>query len=419
MKNLSRLQKNLALVSMLALVVLVIWWSSGDEQEHLLTTAQRGDLVITVQATGELNAENSEKILGPRGMRRAGVWNVKITDLVPEGTYVKEGDFIATLDRTELANKLKETAAELDKTQSEFKASRLDTALTMREARDNLINLKYALEEKQLILSQSKYEPPATIRQAEIDLEKAKRAYEQAVENYNIKQDQAEAKVSQVAATLRQTQMKYDQSIATIEEFTIKAPKSGMLVYHRDWDGRKIQIGSQVSAWNPIVATLPDLSSMVSQTYINEIDISKIKVGQRVDIAVDAFPDRSYGGQITTVANVGEQLPNSDAKVFEVNILLDQTDTILRPSMTTANEILIEQFEDVVYVPIESVLKHDSVPYVNVDAGLGWVPTEVKTGPANENYIIIEAGLKEGDKVLLSRPEDITDDFAVKRLADG
>ncbi len=415
MNKLTQQQKWLAFGVIIAIIAVFFWWSKEDGQQHIYTSVKKGDLSIIVNSTGELNAENSEKILGPRGMRSAGVWNVKITDLVAEGTYVEQGDYIATLDRTELANKLKEIGAELDKIQSEFKAARLDTALTLREARDNLINLKYALEEKELILSQSKYEPPATIRQAEIDLEKASRGFDQAQENYKIKQDQAEAKVSQVAATLLQTQLKYDESLKTIEEFTIKAPKSGMLVYHRDWDGRKIQVGSQISAWNPVVATLPDLSTMVSQTYINEIDISKIKVGQVVDIKVDAFPDLSYSGKITTVANVGEQLPNSEAKVFEVNILLDKTDTILRPAMTTSNEIAIQDFEDVSFLPIEAVLKSDSIAYVNVKSGLSWVPTEVKTGAANEHYIIIEAGVEEGEEVLLSRPET-EEDFEIKRL---
>ncbi len=402
MLQLTRKQQVILVISIVLFGGLFWFFSSTEETEQLTAKVTSGSFNITVKSTGELKAERSEKILGPRGMRRAGIWNTKITDLVAEGSYVEKGDYIATLDRTELANKLKEIAAELDKISSEYRAERLDTALTLREARDNLINLKYALEEKELILSQSKYEPPATIRQAEIDLEKAKRAYVQALENYSIKQDQAEAKVSQVGATLRQTQLRYDQAVTTIEEFTIKAPKSGMLVYNRDWEGRKVQVGSQVSAWDPVVATLPDLSSMISKTYINEIDISKVAKGQQVLIEVDAFPEKQYHGSITSVANVGEQLPNSDAKVFEVEILLADSDTTLRPAMTTANEIAIQSIEDQVYVPIECILKSDSITYVYKKSGLSFSPVEVATGAANDNSIIVKAGLEEGDELKIS-----------------
>ncbi len=376
-----------------------------DEQKSLTGTVEQGEFTIEVIATGELLAENSIEITGPAGMRRAGVWNANITDLVPEGTYVDSGDYVATLDRTELANKLKEASNQLDKISSEFRAEKLDTALTLRESRDNLINLKYAMEEKDLLLKQSVYESPAVIRQAEIDKEKAERAYNQALENYQIKQNQAEAKVSQVAATLRQEQMRLDLIQEVIESFTITAPQSGMIIYKRDWDGKKVEVGSQISSWNPVVATLPDLSSMISKTYINEIDVSKVAKDQRVDIQIDAFADKEYEGTIVSVANVGEQLPNSEAKVFEVSILLDRVDTILRPGMTTGNTIKVKSFEDVIYAPIEGIFSDDSLKYAFVAEGFGNRKVPVETGEANVNFIIVSSGLSAGDELLLNNPE--------------
>jgi hypothetical protein len=261
------------------------------------------------------------------------------------------------------------------------------------------------MEEKDLILKQSVYESPAVIRQAEIEKEKAKRAYNQALENYRIKQSQAEAKVGQVAASLRSQEMRHEVIQEVIDEFTIKAPQSGMIIYKRDWDGQKVEVGSQISSWSPVVATLPDLSSMISKTYINEIDVSKVSEDLRVNIQVDAFADKAYVGEIVSVANVGEQLPNSEAKVFEVNVLLDKVDTTLRPGMTTGNNILVNTFEDVVYVPIEAIFSDDSTKYAFVVEGFGHKKVEVETGEANENFIIITAGLNEGQEVLLNNPE--------------
>lgn len=399
-------QRTASVVAVLILLVVgYTFFFSGDEQKGLTGTVEQGEFSIEVVATGELLAENSIEITGPAGMRRAGVWNANITDLVPEGTYVDSGDYVATLDRTELANKLKEASNQLDKISSEFRAEKLDTALTLRESRDNLINLKYAMEEKDLLLKQSVYESPAVIRQAEIDKEKAERAYNQALENYQIKKNQAEAKVSQVAATLRQEQMRLDLIQEVIESFTITAPQSGMIIYKRDWDGKKVEVGSQISSWNPVVATLPDLSSMISKTYINEIDVSKVAKDQRVDILIDAFADKAYEGSIVSVANVGEQLPNSEAKVFEVNILLDRVDTILRPGMTTGNTIKVKTFEEVIYAPIEGIFSDDSLKYAFVAEGFGQRKVQVETGEANVNYIIITSGLSRGDEILLNNPE--------------
>jgi HlyD family secretion protein len=74
-------------------------------------------------------------------------------------------------------------------------------------------------------------------------------------------------------------------------------PKSGMVIYHREWNGSRRTVGSSISPWDLTVATLPDLSSMMSRTYVNEIDVSKVKAGQDVRIGVDAFPERQYTGR--------------------------------------------------------------------------------------------------------------------------
>jgi hypothetical protein len=140
---------------------------------------------------------------------------------------------------------------------------------------------------------------------------------------------------------------------------------------------------------------------MVSKTYVNEVDISKIKTGQTVRLGVDAFPDRKYTGIVTDVSNVGEQLKNSDAKVFEVLVRMNQSDSILRPSMTTSNEILISTIQDVVYIPLEA-LYADSVPFVYRTNGTKQI---VIPGEMNDNFRIIEQGIKEGNEVYLSTPE--------------
>ena len=137
-----------------------------------------------------------------------------------------------------------------------------------------------------------------------------------------------------------------------IQKFIISAPSDGMVIYKREWGGAKRKVGSEISAWDPVVATLPDLTSMISKTYVNEIDVSKVKTGQRVRLTVDAFPEKSYTGTVISVANIGEQLPNTDAKVFEVIMKIDGSDPILRPSMTTGNQIITKTFNDVTFIPL-------------------------------------------------------------------
>jgi len=400
------------------ILVILLWRFAGNpakNKEQITVVVKRGDFNINVTTTGELEAKSSENINGPSNLRTIGIWQVKISDLVTEGSVVDSGEYVATLDRTEISSKMKDVESELEKFQSQFTTTKLDTTLDLRTARDELVNLQYAYEEKQIVLDQSKYEPPATIRQAEIDLDKAKRAYEQAVKNYKLKYEQAKAKMQVVAASLEQQQRKYESMVDVLQDFTIYAPKKGMVIYKRDWDGKKVTTGSTMSVWENIVATLPNLSVMISKTYVNEIDISKVLVNQKVEIGIDAFPDKKYTGKVIEVANIGEQLPNSDAKVFEVKIQVNEHDSILRPAMTTKNTIITSTVKNVLYVPIESVHSKDKSSYVFIQNGRSISKQEVKTGRSNENEIIIEKGLKEGDVVFLTVPEN-AEDLTLKKL---
>ncbi len=182
------------------------------------------------------------------------------------------------------------------------------------------------------------------------------------------------------------------------------APKQGMVIYKRDWNGGKVKEGGQINAWDPVVAELPDLSQMMSKTFVNEIDISKVVVGQIVTIGVDAFPELKFLGKITNVANIGEQLPGGDAKVFEVLIKMQDTDSILKPAMTTNNSILISEFESVLSLPIEAVFKNDSINWVYRVSGLSKFKQQILVGEANNNDIIIKKGLNADDVVLMSVP---------------
>lgn len=376
---------------------------SKVQAKSLTTTVKKGEFKIYVAATGELKAKNSEEIKGPAGMRSAQIWQATISDMVPEGTVLKAGDYVATLDRTELETKLKEAQTEIDKTQTQLEQAKIDTAIELRGIRDELVNLKFSMEEKKLQVEQSKYEPKMVIQQAEIDLEKSLRDYKQLEKRYELTQTKSKAKISEILATLSQVELRRQRLVDLSNQFIVKAPKDGMVIYARSWNG-KVGPGSQISTWDPVVAELPDLSIMISKTYVNEVDISKVQKGQDVKLKVDAFPDRSYTGKVITVANVGEQLQGYDAKVFEVTVQLEEVDSILRPAMTTSNEILTYTFNEVLYLPLEAI-QIDSVSYVfkKVDGKI--VKQEVITGETNDNEVIIEHGMKEGEEVMLIIPD--------------
>ncbi|WP_258097165.1 efflux RND transporter periplasmic adaptor subunit [Marinoscillum pacificum] len=401
-------KRNLAIgaIILVALISFFIWsGSDGSETGDLIVKVDKGEFVVDINTTGELEAISSTEIKGPSKLRNYRVYQVNIQHIIEEGTYVEKGQYVARLDPSDITTRIKDTQLELDEKQSQFEQTQLDTTLQMRQARDNLVNLKYTVEEKRLVLEQSQYEPPATIKKNQMEVDKAIRALKQAEEEYDIKRKQNVAKMQEVTAKLQKVRLELDGMMNLQNEFTIIAPEAGMLIYKKGWDGKPIKEGSQISAWEPTVAILPDLSAMNSVTYVNEVDIRKMDEGQRVDIGLDAFPDKKLTGVVTRVANVGEQRPNSDAKVFELTIKLDAIDETLRPGMTTSNKIYTTVKEDVLSVPLEALHSFaDSISYVYVKDGLGYSEQEVELGETNANSAEIISGLKETQEVYLSLP---------------
>jgi multidrug efflux pump subunit AcrA (membrane-fusion protein) len=397
----------IAIIAIMAIGAIFLLQPSGKNKEQvdeLFAMVDKGSFIVSVTATGELQAKNSVQIRGPQGMRAAGIFETTISDLIQEGTIVKTGDYVAALDRTEIASKMSTFQTELDKIHTQLEQAKIDTAIELKGLRDELINLEFTKKEKKLKLEENRYEAQSVVQATQLELERTERDYEQLKNRYKLKVIQSEARIEEIRTLQRQNQMKMDQLSALSDEFTISAPDDGMLVYARSRWSKK-EVGSRVTAWDPVVAELPDLSDMISQTYVNEVDISKVQQGQDVQIKIDAFPDSEYSGKVLKVANIGEQLRGYDAKVFEVIVQVNEVDSIMRPAMTTSVEIVTDTYEDVLYIPLEA-LYNDSLSFVFKKEGGNIIKQEVITGASNNTEIMIDYGLNEGDEILLTLPEN-------------
>jgi HlyD family secretion protein len=412
--------------TVVAIIALIVFnkMTSKNKIFNAYTEVKKGVFEISVSNSGELIAEKSIDIKGPeigqgsnqgrnQGNNRQGpqsrggdmhAMDLKIQDIVPEGTIVNEGDYIAQLDRTSYDNTLKDERENLTVFQTNLEMKILDTAVVLTNLRDDIKNQRYVVEEADITLAQSKFEPPATIRQAEITLDKAKRALEQKKKSYMLRVAQSLSEINHEKLHLSRGTRLVNDLQEFLAKFTITAPSNGMVIYKKERNGNKRKAGSTVNPFDRVIATLPDLSSMMSKVYVNEIEVSKVKPGQKVNINVDALPEKAFIGTVISIANIGEVLPNSDAKMFEVQIKVDDSDPALRPSMTTGNKIVIKTFNDAVFIPTECVQAgSDSIPFVYEKNRTKQI---VLLGESNEKNVIVEQGLEPGTTIYLIPPEE-------------
>lgn len=391
-----------------ALIITVLLLTRTRDKEAPVTAeARKGTFEVLVYTSGTLEAENSEKIMIPEelGGRNVRIYEIKITDIVEEGTVVEEGDYVASLDHKAVEEVLVQAREELEQALNDFEDAKMDSNLNLSNNRDQIINAREQVEQMKIILDESVYESPSVIRKAEMDLEKAQRNLHQEMAAYKLRVQQAAARVNRRVVIMNQAENRVKELEDAYRVLDIYAPKPGMVIYAKDRFGDKIKSGSTISRWMPIIATLPDLSQMISVTWVNEIDISKVKIGQKVTLGADAFPEKELQGEVISVANIGQPMPRSDAKVFEVRIRVFGSDPDLRPAMTTSNVIQTGVYTEELFIPTEAIFGNDSLRYVYL-YGKSPFRQVVDTGDENENFTVIRKGIKEGDQVLLAPPEN-------------
>jgi HlyD family secretion protein len=397
-------------ITLVILISFFILSTEDDTGTTMTTPVRKGPFEILVYSSGQLESENFTNIMAPakfqdRNLLR--IYELTITNLVDEGTRVDSGDYVATLDYKAVEEQLKSAQDEMDKAYTEFQDAKLDSNLNLSNQRDQIINTSLDLEEKKIIVGESVYESPSIQKKAAMDLDKAKRKHEQEVQAYELKKKQEENKVTRKFINYRQIKDRFTALETLYNSLEVYAPKAGIVTYKKYTFGGVIKTGSKISTWDPVIATIPDMTNLVSRTFINEIDISKVKRGQRVKIGIDAFPDKKLSGEVTNIANIGQAMPNSDAKVFEVKIKVFGEDKDLKPAMTTSNTIFAANHPDTLFIPLDAVFENDSLQFVYLAKPMA--KQIVRLGDANENYIIVSEGLKEGDEICLVEPAGAED----------
>jgi HlyD family secretion protein len=411
-------KKKIAIISTLSLISIYLAYSyfspSKSGEVYLMSKVKKGDFISEVITSGEAQSTSLKKITGPDNLRKFKLNNLKIQDLVAEGTLVKEGDYVGRLDPSNVNEQIIDARLNLETAASKFTQQELDTTLSLKQERNSIKDLRFNMEETKLELKQSIYEPPATIRKLEINLEKTARGLKEKLENYKIKKRQADAKMVEVGNQVSKIKKTLNDLLNLLKSFTIYSSGTGMITYVKSWDGSKKKVGSSISPWDASIASLPDLTKMESKTYANEVDIRKIKKGLSVKVSFDAFPDIEINGIVTDVANVGEKKRGSDIKVFQVLIKLNGANENIRPGMTTSNSILTFEKKDVLSIPLEGIFSKDSIIYVYKKMGYSITKKEIQIGDSNNDSAIISAGLIENDIIYLNKPEGYDKELIIK-----
>ncbi|MEK7720626.1 MAG: hypothetical protein AAB347_13695 [Bacteroidota bacterium] len=402
-------KKTIFIVSALCVVLMVVIWMFVRKQVSGIYRVKKENFEAIITCKGEIQSEKAVLINLPDifGNRTLEIWDMQIKDLVPEGSIVKKGDYVALLDQGRI-KQLKENNEEaLKKILFNFNDSKIDSAVDLVALRNGIDQFGYDLNNRKIELEQSVYESPAFQRKAQMAYERILRQMDARVRAYIMTKKTLRIQVSREEDKVKELTLKDKNYQIAFDAARITAPQDGMLIYGRTFGrggSRKLTIGSNVSMQNPVIATLPDLSVLASETYVEEIYISKIKIGDSVRVYIDALKNQLKVGVISNISNVGQEMSGFESKVFKVIIRISSDNKRIKPAMTTNNEIIISKEQNVLVIPRAALFSDGPEQFVYLKEFGGVSMRKVECGNQNEKFVVIKSGLKEGDKILLNKP---------------
>ena len=360
----------------------------------------RDNFLVSITESGEIRAKHSISISAPR-IRG----NLKIIYMVPEGTYINAGDTVVKFDPTEAITNLKDAQSKLDIAISDKNKLIADQKSQMTKLQSQLKAAELSYELSKLNLEQMKFEAEIKQQEAKLNHEKNELSFNEAKQAVASQKIIQQSELSKVEVEVQQKRNDLERAKRDLAMLTLTSPAKGLVVYQTNWStGRKMAIGD--TPWPGMsVISLPDLSSMESVTFVNEVDVSRVKKGQKVLVTLDAFQDSTFNGVISSVASLGRDKDrNSKIKVFEIDVDIKSQSPILKPGMTSSNKIIMNEIPNVIYVPQESVFEKDGKKVVYVKNGSGFDAQDVNVGDKSENYIVIKKGLHQNEEVSLRDP---------------
>jgi len=331
---------------------------------------------------------------------------------VEEGDWVEEGQVVATIDASLLKARLKglQTVLELEelnlpKRRNEVKKLELKLAKN-RIAVKNYRHL-YEAQEK---LFKTGGISLARVNRAEIDYQSALLEYNTVLEDLKTLNTRSKKGRSEVEARIAKARADIEEIQARLAKCTIRAPISGVVAAKRKWTGEKTSSGDDV------IATILQTDEVYAEVEINEKKIGKVRVGQQAGVRADAYPAVAFEGSVHSISPTVEPA----SRTVRVKVKVPNQKRLLKPGMFVRVNIFFDRRGEVLMVPSAALLKDKDnriMVFVVVD-NIAFL-RQVQTGGRKENSVIIKAGLKEGELVVVEGQRQLKNLSSVDIMESG
>jgi multidrug efflux pump subunit AcrA (membrane-fusion protein) len=337
--------------------------------------------------------------------------NLTIAWMAPEGEEVKEGSPIVRFDSSSAQQQLAQKDAALKQAQAALDQAVAQSRINAEHDRSDLQDAKYAVEKAGLNTANSEFVGRIRAEQARIDVGVAEQKLRVQEANLDLNAASDKSKVASLTRQRLMAQADIDLTKGRIAQMELRAPLTGFVVFALNGNQgplseKPFKVGDNVySGMN--LAEMPDMTSLMMDAKVEEIDRGRIAPGNAVRVRIDALPELSLDATLSTISpltEIGNEWP--PVRSFRAYAGLGTRDARVRPGMNGTMDIVVKRIPDAISIPAKAIFTREGHPVVYVADHGRYTAVGVQVLARNPDEVAV-SGIQAGAIVTLADPEKI------------
>ncbi len=377
--------------------------------------AKLGDFVDYVELRGEIAVGSAKVITAPYN---AG--NLQILQIVPNGTHVKKGDTVVVFDPTSLQRSADQFRAALSQVEAEISRANAQRRLSEEQNQTDVMLAEFALERAQLDASTRDVVPAIESEKNALALAKAEQKLNELHTKIASNRVGAEADLAGILRKRDKAKEDLDQAERNLAALKLTSPGDGIITLLSNYRSRTSGMSGPTpvfkegdQAWaGAAIAELPDMSTIHARAPVLEADRGRVEVGQPVTLRIEAVPDKEHKGRVSEISPLAEldRSTYPTKKSFDLKVELEEPDPRLKARMTAALRIEVERLPNSIVIPEEAVFDKGGRMVAYVLTNGGYQQRLLSLGKRSSGKVLVEDGLKQGERVALKDPALLEDE---------
>jgi multidrug resistance efflux pump len=369
--------------------------------------ATAGPLERVIRVAGTTSSINFVNIRAPeqRGPERS---SLILLELKESGARVRKGDVVARIDGQALKDHIDDVHSTVLAALADIKKRQAEQAIEWENLQQDVRLAKADLDGWTLEAGAAEIRTVIDREIIRLAVEEAEAAYRQKLDDLKAKKVAHAAEVRILELTAERHKRHRDRHAYDLERYTVLAPMDGMAVRQAIWRGGEMSMVQQGDQLFPgrLFMKIMDTSRMQVEAEINQAESHLIRIGQRARIGLDAFPEASYEGRVTSIGALARVtgFQGNYVRKIPVRIEIERPDERLIPDLSAYADIIIDRADQGVRVPRAAVFEEAGASYVFVKRGEKFEKRPVELGFRNHVEVAVLQGVNAGEEVALRRP---------------